>query len=93
MTEIDLVVRYFTSYSGVRLPLRLVGELAVEDMRNRNTFYRGGFAADGRLLRCEKMVYGEIEVCHEYSYHPDGRLARVVIQALGEDPASIDYPS
>ena len=93
MAEIDLVVRYFTSYSGVRLPLRLVGEPAVDDMRNRNTFYRGGFAADGRLLRCEQMVYGEIEVCHEYSYHPDGRLARAVIRAGGDDPETIDYPA
>ena len=93
MAEIDLVVRYFTSYSGVRLPLRLVGELAVEDMRNRNTFYRGGFAADGRLLRCEKMVYGEIEVCHEYRYHADGRLAQALIHDANGEVECLDYPA
>ena len=85
--------RFFTSYSGARLPLNLVGELAPDDVRCRNSYYQGLYDIQGRLLRCEKMVYGEIEVCHEYSYHPDGRLARGVIQALGEDPASIDYPS
>lgn len=93
MTDTDLVTRYFTSYSGIRLPLKLVGELAVEDMRNRNTFFKGGFDAGGRLRRCEKLVYGEIEFCHEYSYHTDGRLVRAVIHEAGEDPETIDYPT
>lgn len=86
-------LRYFTSYSGVRLPLNLVGELAPEDMRNRNTFYLGEYDADGRLVRCEKRVYGETEVCHEYHYHPDGRLARAVIHDGGDEPETIDYPA
>lgn len=87
------ITRYFTSYSGVRLPLNLVGELAPEDMRNRNTFYLGEYDADGRLVRCEKRVYGEAEVCHEYHYHPDGRLARAVIHDGGDEPEIIDYPA
>ena len=48
--------RYFTSYSGAGLPLRLVGELAAADRRNRNTYYAGTFNAEGRLTRCEKLV-------------------------------------
>lgn len=87
------ITRYFTSYSGVRLPLNLVGELAPEDMRNRNTFYLGEYDADGRLVRCEKRVYGETEVCHEYHYHPDGRLARAVIRDGDAEPETIDYPA
>lgn len=55
MTSSDLTIRYFTSYSGARLPLNLVGELAADDMRNRNTFYRGAFDAGGLLKRCEKV--------------------------------------
>lgn len=51
MTETTLASRYFTSYSGVKLPLKLVGELDEADMRNRNTFFRGHF--DGRLARAE----------------------------------------
>lgn len=93
MTESTLTTRFFTSYSGVRLPLNLVGELAADEMRNRNTFYRGHFDADARLVRCEKLVYGDIEVCHEYRYHPDGRLARAVIHHAGDAPETIDFPA
>lgn len=93
MNTSDLTIRYFTSYSGARLPLNLVGELAADDMRNRNTFYRGAFDAGGLLTRCEKVVYGEIEVCHDYHYHSDGRLAQAVIQNGGDDPETLDYPA
>lgn len=85
--------RYFTSYSGVHLPLKLVGELPETSMRNRNTFYQGEFDAQGRLVRCEKRVYGEIEVCHEYHYHPDGRLAQAVIDDGSGHPETIDFPA
>lgn len=93
MTTDPVTTRYFTSYSGVRLPLKLVGELATEDMRNRNTFYRGCFDADGRLLRCEKVVYGEIEVCHAYRYHADGRLAQALIHDANGEEECLDYPA
>lgn len=86
-------IRYFTSYSGVRLPLNLVGELASEDMRNRNTYFQGEFDEAGYLVRCEKRVYGETEVCHEYFYHSDGRLARAVIHDGGDEPEIVDYPA
>lgn len=89
----ETTTRYFTSYSGVRLPLNLVGELAPADMRNRNTFYQGEYDASGRLVRCEKRVYGEVEVCHDYRYHPDGRLAQAVIDNGGDAPETIDYPT
>jgi len=89
----DLTIRYFTSYSGARLPLNLVGELAAYAMRNRNTFYRGAFDAGGLLKHCEKVVYGEIEVSHDYHYHPDGRLAQAVIQNAGDEPERLDYPA
>lgn len=85
--------RYFTNYSGAGLPLKLVGELAPEDMRNRNTFYRGRFDEAGRLVACEKIVYGETEVRHAYRYHPDGRLARAEIDDGGDEPAVLDYPA
>lgn len=93
MTDAKRITRYFTSYSGVRLPLNLVGELSADDMRNRNTFYRGCFDAGDRLVRCEKVVYGEIEVCHTYRYHPDGRLAQAAIGDGSEETETIDYPS
>lgn len=93
MTASTATLRYFTSYSGAGLPLKLVGELAADDMRNRNTFFRGRYDDAGRLVCCEKIVYGETEVRHDYAYHADGRLARATIDDGGDDPAVVDYPA
>ncbi len=92
MTETTLASRYFTSYSGVKLPLKLVGELDEADMRNRNTFFRGHFDGTGQLIACEKIVYGETEFRHDYRYHPDGRLARAEIEDGSGEPSVVDYP-
>jgi hypothetical protein len=74
-----LSCRYFISYSGVKLPLRLVSEVAAADVANRNTFFRGYFDDAGRLVRVQKMVYGELELQHEYAYRADGSLAQAQI--------------
>ncbi len=84
--------RYFTSYRGIRLPLTLVGELAADSMRHRNTYYIGHYDEAGRLLRCEKRVYGEVEFSHDYEYHDDGRLALAVIDHGDEAPQRLSYP-
>lgn len=93
MTETGATTRYFTSYSGIKLPLKLVGELGPDDMRNRNTYYRGHFDAAGQLLTCEKLVYGEVELRHDYRYHPDGKLAQAEIDDGSGEPARLDYPA
>lgn len=68
--------RYFISYSGVKLPLKLVNELPDEShLENRNTYFRGYFDTDQRLLLLEKLVYGDIELRHRYRYYPNGVLA------------------
>lgn len=85
-------LRYYTSYSGTKLPLKLVGELAADDMRNRNTFFRGTYNAAGQLLRCEKLVYGEIELRHDYSYHPDGKLAQAAVDDGSGEVNILDFP-
>ncbi len=92
MTTDALTTRYFTSYSGIKLPLKLVGELTADDMRNRNTYYRGSFDAE-RLLVCEKLVYGEVEQRHDYRYHTDGKLAQAAIDDGSGEPTVIDYPA
>ena len=66
--------RYFTTYSGIALPFKLVGELDASAINNRNTFYQGYFNADGLLLSLKKIVYNEVEIEHRYSYKPDGTL-------------------
>lgn len=74
MDMTHLSERYFVSYSGVKLPLKLVNELHDSDRDNRNTFFVGIFDHNERLIRCEKRVYGEIELLHNYQYHDNGHL-------------------
>ncbi|MFZ2172196.1 MAG: DUF6156 family protein [Methylococcaceae bacterium] len=66
--------RYFVSYSGVKLPLKLVNEITEVSLNNRNTYYRGYFDATDRMLLCQKIVYGEVESEHRYQYHNNGIL-------------------
>lgn len=72
-------IRHFVTYSGVKLPLRLVNELQPSDTAHRNTFFRGVFDDQDRPLRIEKVVYGEIELCHVYRYDDRGTLRQAQI--------------
>jgi len=78
--------RYFLSYSGVRLPLRLVGPLAESELSNRNTYIRAQYDDADRLIACEKLVYGEVELTHRYRYryHANGVLQSAEIVIGGE---------
>jgi len=75
----DYTCRFFISYSGVKLPLKLVNEFEGSGLANRNTYFRGYFDADQRLIRCEKLVYGETELLHDYQYDDSGVLRRAEI--------------
>jgi hypothetical protein len=77
--------RFFATTSGVKLPLRLVSEIAVEAIKNRNTYFVAFFDASDRLLGFDKMVYGECVSTHRYDYARSGALSRAVILAEGED--------
>ncbi len=70
---------YFLTYSGVRLPLRLVGPLGEHELGHRNTYIRARYDGEGRLIQCEKLVYGEVELTHRYRYDADGALRRAEI--------------
>lgn len=71
--------RYFVSYSGVTLPLKLVNELQDDDRNNRNTYFLGVYDRQERLIRCEQLVYGEQELLHCYQYHDNGALKQAEI--------------
>ena len=82
----QLEQRYFTSYSGVKLPLKLVGEIVDgEAKQNRNTYFLGQYDANNRLLHCQKLVYGEVELDHRYFYRDDGSLERAEIVSDEDD--------
>lgn len=78
-------VRYFTTYTGVRLPLKLVGPLAEAEITNRNTFIRAHFDGAERVVRLEKCVYGDVVLGHAYEYHANGALKRAEIVVRDED--------
>ncbi len=76
--------RNFLTYSGVKLPLKLTSELQEGETENRNTWFRAGYDAEGKMLLCQKMVYGEVEMEHRYSYYPSGALQIAEITMVGE---------
>ena len=81
------MTRYFLTYRGVRLPLKLAEELSAEDVRNRNTYFAARYDATGRLTEIDKCVYGETEMTHRYTWdEASGQLAQAVIQVGEEDP-------
>lgn len=79
-------IRHFVTYSGVKLPLKLVDPLEDGQLDHRNTYMRATYDALGRLIACEKLVYGAVELSHHYAYHGDGTvLARAEVKALDGD--------
>lgn len=76
---------YFTTYTGVRLPLKLVGPLSESEILHRNTFIQATFDAAERLVSLQKKVYGDMVLRHAYAYHPNGALKRAEITVMDED--------
>lgn len=76
--------RYFVTYSGVKLPLKLVNPLEEAELGNRNTFIRAAFDERDRIILVEKMVYGEIELAHQYAYDESGALKTAHVTMDGE---------
>ena len=85
MSDSPSEYRYFTSYTGIHMPFRLVGPLDAAEMANRNTYLRAWFDDAGQLSGFDKLVYGEVELSHRYAYHPGGALARAEITMCDED--------
>ena len=67
--------RYYLSYSSPTLPLKLVSPLSLEDITNRNTFFGANLDEQGRICLIHQLVYGHIELCHQYGYDKDGQLS------------------
>ena len=66
--------RYFSTYTGVKLPFKLTSELDISAIENRNTFFKGYFDATGRMTGFQKIVYGEVEMEHHYFFDETGTL-------------------
>ena len=83
--------RYFLTYRGVALPLALAEELGPEALGNRGTYFRAHYDGAGRLVQCEKVVYGEVELSHSYEYDAHGKLTRATVTAAGDDPQILTF--
>ena len=84
-------IRCYTSYSGINLPLKLVSEISDADMRNRNTFFQGCFDQQNRLCICRKIVYGETEFEHRYSYRDNGVLKQALISEEDDELTTLNF--
>lgn len=84
-------LRFFVTYTGVKLPFRLVNELQPSEVENRNTFFRGYFDQQGRLTGFDKLAYGEIELSHRYLYHDNGNLKQAEITDIDSDTTVLNY--
>lgn len=89
--ELQGECRHYVTYSGVKLPLRLVAPLDERELENRNTFFRGYYNAQDRIVACQKVVYGEIEFEHLYEYYPGGVLKAAVINHADEEPRMLYF--
>jgi len=77
--EMQGTCRYFLTYTGIKLPLTLLNELEPDQIGNRIAFFRGYYDGLKRLVRLQKMVYGESEMEHRYQYDETGILRRAEI--------------
>ena len=78
--------RYFVTYSGIKLPLKLLNPLQEADIANRNTYFRAYFDQRQRMVLCQKVVYGEVELEHRYTYYDNDRLQQAEITEADEEP-------
>ncbi|CAI8730103.1 protein of unknown function [Methylococcus capsulatus] len=83
--------RFFLTYSGVNLPLKLMTELEPEQIGHRNTYFQGYFDEQDRLVGLQKMVYGEVEMEHRYAYDRNGKLRRAEITDADGELTVLDF--
>lgn len=85
------MIRYFLTYRGVKLPLRMTEEIPADALKHRNTYFRAEFDELGRMSWVEKLVYGEVEMRHDYRYEEDGRLVEAHITMVDEEPTVLSF--
>jgi hypothetical protein len=83
--------RHYVTYSGIKLPLKLVNPLEEADIANRNTYFRACFDEQGRMVLCQKVVYGEVELQHRYEYHDNGSLKLAEITEAADEPRVLRF--
>jgi hypothetical protein len=90
MTMASTTTRYFLTYSGRGLPLQLLEEMPVTALRNRNTWFEAEYDEAGRMISVTKMVYGDEELRHLYTYGAGGALVSALISMGDEAPQRVE---
>jgi len=83
--------RFFVTYTGMKMPFRLVEAIPDAQLTHRNTFIRAYFDAAGLLTGFDKMVYGEVELAHRYEYHANGAIRRAEVTMVDEDTVVVAF--
>ena len=83
--------RYFLSYTGIKLPLKLTSPLERSEIENRNTYFGANVDAQDRFVLIHKVVYGNVDLEHKYDYHANGvlSLAEILDANDGEEEIRI----
>lgn len=87
----NLNCRHYVSYTGVGLPLKLITPLDDETLDGRITYFAGYYDDKQQLRIVEKVVYGEIEFAHRYSYYDDGRIKAAELLEPDEEPRLMEF--
>lgn len=83
--------RFFVTYTGVKMPFKLVEPIPAGQLTHRNTFIKAYFDPAGQLTGFDKMVYGEVELAHRYDYHGNGALRRAEVRMVDEDTVVVAF--
>jgi len=89
--ENHATIRYFVSYTGVKMPAKLVGPIDPETLVTRNTWIRAYYDAEDRLMGFETIVYNEPELTHRYEYYPNGAIKFVELINVDREVTHLSY--
>lgn len=84
------MVKYFAGIAGVSFPFTLHHELAEEAAVHGGSYFRGTYR-DGRLMRLERYIDGDLMFTHEYAYHEGGEIASAIVRSKGEPARTFRY--
>lgn len=90
LDNLTLTKRYFATYSGVKLPIKLSQPLEESAILNRNTYFIAYYDNTERMIGFQKMVYGEIEMQHYYSYDGSGKLFQAEITNADQEVTIVE---
>ena len=71
--------KYFGTFSGYTLPLKLKNNLSKSEIEARRAYLVAYYDASGRLHKVRKVLDGKTEFIHEYAYDAQSKLVEVIV--------------